>query len=184
MQAIEINLLQQRQKEVQPGRTVPILLVAVAIIAVVSLAWTYINTVSEIKSVKAEIELAEQSIQVLETKVHELQQLQTSHRLVELIDVIRGSYMKPTEVLKALTPHLPVDANLTSIILSGDQVKVTGLFASTEEVVSFMQELKNSEVFTFIRSGGMTKVEHPMGEDYLPAIQVTFDIGLHMNSEE
>lgn len=184
MQAIEINLLQQRQKEVQPGRTVPILLAAVAIIAVFSLAWTYIGTVSEIKSVKAEIELAEQSIQALETKVYELQRLQQSNKLVELIDTIRGSYMKPTEVLAALTPHLPVDANLTSIIFSSDQIKVTGLFASTEEVITFMQELKNSEVFTYIRSGGMTKVEHSMGEEYLPAIQVTFDIGLRKNSEE
>lgn len=184
MQAIEINLLQERQREIQPGRTIPVLLTVIAVIAIVSLAWTYINTVSEIKSVQAEIEIAEQTIQTLETRVHELQRLQTSQRFIELPKLIRESYMKPTEVLAALTPYLPIDANLSSLTYSGDQVKVTGLFASTEEVITFMQELKKSEVFTYIRSGGMSKVDHPMGEQYSPAIQVTFDIGLKKNNEE
>lgn len=179
MQPIEINLLQVKMREAAPSRLIFFLLLLIIVAAAGWLAWQYQDVRADLQMARQELEMSDELIISLRTKVQELQKQLPTQLLAELPELIRTSYMQPTEVLAALTPLLPDGANLSSLIYSsGELVKVTGHFASNEDVITFMQEIKQSDVFTYIRNSGIDKVSHMRGEEYVPLLRVTFDLGI------
>lgn len=188
MQTIEINLLQVSPKEAKPGRVIPIFLVLLNVVLIAAIGWSYVNAKQNIRLEAARIESTDQRIAELQSELETYLSIGSTAAYLEMPSMIRANFINPSQVLAALTPLLPERANLSSLTFSAENgVKVTGLFASTEDVVTFMQEIKQSPNFRYVSTGGMTKVEIPSevdGEIYQPVIQVTFDLVAVSDAEQ
>lgn len=186
LQSIEINLLQMRQEEHVSGSNMlrNVFLIAFAVI-ITGMGWLYFNAKSDIKQTNAALEKVNAQIKEGQAKLDSSPTAGGVADFVALPQSLSSSRPNPSEVLDKLTALMPFASNLTTLSFGdGSMLKVTGNFASTEDVVSFMQAAKSSSSFTFIASSGMTKLP-AVPEDKnvaaaveppLPVIQATFDL--------
>lgn len=184
--SIEINLLQQRQEE-QTGSSTLLRNVGIALIAVIvaGMGWMYVQMKSDIKATNAALEKVNAQIKEGQAKLASSPTAGGVADFIALPQAISSSRPRATEVLDKLTALMPLSSNLTTLSFGdGNTLKVTGNFATTEDVVSFMQAAKSSSSFNYISASGMTKIavaaedkNAPVAADVpLPVIQATFDL--------
>ena len=174
LQSIEINLLQMRHEE-QAG-TSPILryVFMTAIVLVVgSMGWMYISAKSEIKKTNTALEQVNLQIKEGQTK---LASSPTAGAVADFIAIPKqliASKPLATDVLDKLSALMPLTSNLTALSFGdGNKLKVTGNFASSEDVITFMQATKESTSFTLISTSGMNKVASAPEDKNAPAVTV------------
>lgn len=186
LQSIEINLLQMRQEVNESSGTLlrNVFISAVAIV-IAGMGWMYVSTKSEIKQVNTSIEQVNAQIKEGQAKLSSSPTAGSAADFVALPLAISHSKPNALEVLNKLTTLMPLASNLTALSFGdNNRLKVTGNFASTEDVVSFMQAAKSSSQFTLLSTSGMTKIpavpedKNPsvVTDPPLPVIQATFDL--------
>jgi Tfp pilus assembly protein PilN len=186
LQSIEINLLQMRQEE--STGTSPLLrnvLIAAMAVVIGGMGWMYASAKSDIKKTNAALEKVNAQIKEGQAKLASSPTAGGVADFTGLPQQLSASRPNASEVLDKLTALMPLASNLTSLSFGdGNKLKVTGNFASTEDVISFMQAAKASSLFTLVSSSGMNKVSvvpedknAPAATDPpLPVIQATFDL--------
>ncbi|CAN7698650.1 PilN domain-containing protein [Paenibacillus sp. LjRoot56] len=186
LQSIEINLLQMRHEE-QAG-TSPIFryVFMTAIVLVVSgMGWMYTSAKSEIKSTNKALEQVNLQIKESQTKIASSPSAGAVADFVALPKQLVASKPLATDVLDKLSALMPLTSNLTALSFGdGNKVKITGNFATSEDIITFMQATKASSSFTLISSSGMNKVISSqedknaavVTEPPLPIIQATFEL--------
>ncbi|MGO4494465.1 PilN domain-containing protein [Paenibacillus sp. 2RAB27] len=186
LQSIEINLLQMRHEE-QAG-TSPILryVFLTAIVVVVGgMGWMYTSAKSEIKNANKALEQVNLQIKESQTKIASSPSAGAVADFVALPKQLLASKPLATDVLDKLSALMPLTSNLTALSFGdGNKVKVTGNFATSEDIITFMQATKASSSFTLISTSGMNKVigaqedknAPVVAEPPLPVIQATFEL--------
>ncbi|NOU62948.1 hypothetical protein GC096_02665 [Paenibacillus sp. LMG 31461] len=186
LQSIEINLLQMRHEE-QAG-TSPILryVFLTAIVVVIGgMGWMYTSAKSEIKNTNKALEQVNLQIKESQTKIASSPSAGAVADFVALPKQLLASKPLATDVLDKLSALMPLTSNLTALSFGdGNKVKVTGNFATSEDIITFMQATKASSSFTLISTSGMNKViaaqedkNAPVVTDPpLPVIQATFEL--------
>lgn len=186
LQSIEINLLQMRQEE-QAG-TSPILkyvFIAALVMVVGGMGWMYTSAKSEIKSTNKALEQVNAEIKAGQMKLASSPTAGAITDFIAMPKQLIASKPRATDVLDKLSALMPMASNLTSLSFGeGNKLKITGNFASSEDVITFMQATKASNSFIILSTSGMTKVV-TAAEDKnaavvtdppLPAIQATFEL--------
>jgi hypothetical protein len=179
LQSIEINLLQMRQEE-QAG-TNPILryVFMTAIVLVVGgMGWMYTSAKSEIKNTNKALEQVNLQIKESQSKLAGSPTAGAVADFVALPKQLIASKPLATDVLDNLSALMPLASNLTALSFGdGNKVKVTGNFASSEDIITFMQATKAS-------TSGMNKVVSTQEDKNaavvndlpMPVIQATFEL--------
>ncbi|MFK7696063.1 PilN domain-containing protein [Paenibacillus sp. HJGM_3] len=190
--SLEINLLQMRQEEQTAGSPLLRNLAIVALVVIVAgMGWMYFDAKAEIKKTNAALDKVNAQIKEGQAKLASSPTAGGAADFAQLPQSLSASRPNPSEVLDKLTALMPLASNLTTLSFGdGNALKVTGNFASTEDVVSFMQAAKSSASFTFVSSSGMTKLPAQpedknavAGADTpLPVIQATFDLTYNADS--
>ncbi len=184
-QSIEINLLQIRIDEVKSNSPlIPALLILLIATATITMGWMWLSAKSAITQANESLEKVNAQIKESQSKLASTPTLGGAADFIALPQTIRASRPNATEVLDKLTLLMPMASNLTSLSFGdGNTLKVIGNFASTEEVIGFMQAVKSSSNFSLVASSGMTKIpavpedkNAPTAEVPLPVIQATFDL--------
>ncbi|WNR42380.1 PilN domain-containing protein [Paenibacillus roseipurpureus] len=186
LQSIEINLLQMRQDE-QTG-TSPLLryvFIGAFLVIVGGMGWMYMSAKSEIKQTNLALERINQQIKEGQTKLAISPTAGGVADFVALPKQLLASKPQATEVLDKLSALMPNASNITALSFGeGNKLKVTGNFATSEDVITFMQATKASASFTLLSSSGMNKIA-AVAEDKnapvvidppLPVIQATFEL--------
>lgn len=187
---LEINLLQvtmRKAAEAPPSNRIWILMLLIAVLGLGALGWFGYDARSE--AAKKEQEIQKVAAQIDQAKA-QLAGASSSGELADFLimpNTIKGSRPEITSVLDKLNKLLPVNANLSSLSFEDRKtanetpIKISALFATTEDIVSFTQSLKATKDFRFVNMGGLTKMaadpnSKQQDDAPLPLIQVTFDI--------
>ncbi|KRE93062.1 hypothetical protein ASG89_05995 [Paenibacillus sp. Soil766] len=186
LQSIEINLLQMRHEE-QAG-TSPLLryVFMTAIVLVVGgMGWMYTSAKSELKKTNTALEQVNLQIKEGKSKIASSPTAGAVADFVAMPKQLSASKPMTIDVLDKLSALMPLASNLTALSFGdGNKLKVTGNFASSEDVITFMQATKASASFTLLSTSGMNKVASTpedknapvVTEPPLPVIQATFEL--------
>lgn len=157
-----------------------------AIVLVVGgMGWMYTSAKSEIKSTNKALEQVNLQIKESQTKIASSPSAGAVADFVALPKQLVASKPLATDVLDKLSALMPLTSNLTALSFGdGNKVKITGNFATSEDIITFMQATKASSSFTLISSSGMNKVISSqedknaavVTEPPLPIIQATFEL--------
>ncbi|MGG1515069.1 hypothetical protein ABE504_06630 [Paenibacillus oryzisoli] len=185
LQSIEINLLQMRHEEKKgPSPLLRYSLLAVLVLGIGSMGWSYGSAKADIRKTNAALERVNQQIKEGQARLASSPTAGAVSDFIGLPKQLMESRPLASEVLDKLTTIMPLTSNLTSLTFGdGNKLKVTGNFATSEDIVTFMQAAKASVSFTLIGTSGMNKVAMaedknalPVIDPPLPMIQATFDL--------
>ncbi|TVY10413.1 PilN domain-containing protein [Paenibacillus cremeus] len=186
-QSIEINLLQIRMEDDRSNsRVIPVLLVVMFATATLAMGWIWFSSKSAITQTNESLKRVNAQIKESQSKLATTPSIGGIADFIALPQALSQSRPNATEVLDKLAPLLPAAANMTSLSFEdGGKIKLTGNFASSEEVIAFMQAVKSSGSFSLISTTGMTKTPAVPDDKNasanaeappLPVIQATFDL--------
>lgn len=186
LQSIEINLLQVRHEDT--AAVSPLLrnvFIAALVVVIGGMGWMYASAKAELKKTNTALEKVNAQIKEGQAKIASSPTAGGVADFVALPKQLSDRKPKASEVLDKLSALMPLNSNLTALSFEeGFKIKVTGNFASTEDVITFMQAAKASNWFTLVSSSGMGKIaavpedkNAPAGTiPPLPVIQATFDL--------
>ncbi|WP_127587863.1 hypothetical protein [Paenibacillus koleovorans] len=184
--SLEINLLQLKPEDAKKQLTmVPVVLLVVVALSVVTMGWLWISSNKAVKKADAELVKVNAEIKDYQARLASSPTLGGVTDFIGLPAALKSSRPNPAEVLDKLSALMPAASNMTTLTFGdGNTLKVTGNFASTEDVVTFMQAAKASASFTLTGTSGMTKVALPVegtppatsADVPMPVIQATFDL--------
>jgi hypothetical protein len=197
LHSIEINFLKtikkpdnNLNKTNKTDKQIPILIGIILLLGISVLTWLGYDAHSKTKKLVQDIAVVNTQILDAKAKLSSTENLGDFSELIQLPSKLKGNRPEITEVLTKFAKIVPSDANFASMSLDNSTasdgliMKVSGVFASTESVISFMQTIKASVEFQLIGFGGMTKIpvdsKTPAPDASavvtLPLIQATFDI--------
>lgn len=190
LRSIDINLLQAkpRKAEAPPNNRLWVLVLSVGVAGLAALGWFGYDAKSEAARKEQEIKKVSAQIEEAKGKLSGVSGTGAVADFLALPDKIKALRPQPTVILDKLTKLLPQNANLSSLGFEvakpgeGTPLKITGLFATTEDVVTFAQAVKSTTDFKFVGMSGLTKLpadannKQAAADDLLPVIQVTFDL--------
>ncbi|NQX59083.1 PilN domain-containing protein [Paenibacillus qinlingensis] len=186
LQSIEINLLQMRHEEqTGPSPLLRYVFMTAIVLVVGGMGWMYTNAKSELKQTNKALEQVNQQIKEGQAKIAGSPTAGAVADFIALPNQLNASKPLATDVLDKLSALMPLTSNLTALSFGeGNKLKVTGNFASSEDIITFMQATKASSTFTLISNSGMNKVataaedkNAPAATDPpLPVIQATFEL--------
>lgn len=145
----------------------------------------YVSAKSEISQTNKALEQVNAQIKEGQTKLASSPTAGAVADFVALPKQILLSKPVATDVLDKLSALMPLTSNLTSLAFGDEnKLKITGNFATSEDVITFMQAAKASASFILLTSSGMNKVaasaedkNAPLVTDPpLPVIQATFEL--------
>jgi Tfp pilus assembly protein PilN len=177
-QAIDIDFLQSSaQSRYTLEQILFMVLMGCCVIGIAWIGWLW-------HEAKAGIAQADQRLAAVTTQISATEQAASNAKpkvniagLLGLPEAILSSKADAGAVLKRLTELLPVEANISSLAFGeAGSVKLNGLFASTEHVITFMRGIQESEDFSMLRMGVMSKSPIPSDDKLQPAIQVEFEL--------
>lgn len=189
LQPIEINLLQMNtMEEKRQGKLLPVLVLVIAAAGIMITGWLWMDAKSGLANAKKQLEAVKTQIAAAELKLEGVPNTASLSEFLPLADQIRSSRPYSSDILDKLAALVPADGNLGAVSFDDNQsIKVTGLFSTTDSVISFMQALKSNAAFTFVGMSGITKVQPDNKEAVsgaempLAAVQVTFDLKYNGN---
>ncbi|MDF2937872.1 MAG: hypothetical protein K0Q90_3245 [Paenibacillaceae bacterium] len=189
LQPIDINLLQKNEvHQKRRERLFPVLMLLITLAGGGITAWLWVDARSELSDAKKEFGVINKQIEAVQTKLADSANTASLSEFLPLSDQIRNARPYSSDILDKLAVLVPEDSNLGTVSFDGDRaVKITGLFSTTEAVISFMQALKSDPAFTFVGMSGITKVQPEKKEAAngtetpLAAVQASFDLKYNGN---
>ncbi|MBF0557902.1 MAG: PilN domain-containing protein [Nitrospirae bacterium] len=150
---IRINLLTEKRKKKAKGPQNLLLSLFVANVAALLIAggatlWLH----SGIARLKEQSEANKAAIAKLSTKINEIRKLEKLNKELEargkLIESLRNTQSIPVRVLDEVNMLVPDAVWLTSLVFRDNGISLEGVAFSNIDVVSFIDNLKNSSVLT------------------------------------
>lgn len=189
---LEINLLQWDEDASLETASLgkPLLVLAVLLVGVCAVGWLWSDAITRARELQAELDAVNAKITQLEARRAETGFSMPVQAWAALPEALRPAVPQTTAMLDSLRALLPEEANLTSIVYTEDgNLKVSGRFASVEQVVAFMREVQESGKFELVNMSGLNNsLPEQQGETAgdaepgaagpktLPVTAVTFDL--------
>jgi Tfp pilus assembly protein PilN len=189
LQPIEINLLQKEELyEKRRKRLFPTLLLLTVLLGTACTAWMWIDAKRGLSEAQQELAAVQKQVEAVSLKLADSPSSAGLSEFLPLYEQVRNAIPYSVDILDKLAALVPEESNLGALSFEQNQsIKVTGLFSTTEGLISFMQALKADPSFTFVGMSGITKVQ-PVKRDAtnhteagLAAVQVTFDLKYNGN---
>ncbi len=159
---IRINLIPAKRK--QKPKAVPPFIVAMILLLVVSgIAVFYYNSYKAGEVQRLENQKADNArkLQELEQRVQEVKNFESLNEQVrqrkEIIEQLTENQSLPVRILDEVSKRLTDGVWLNTMSISGNRISLTGNGFTNTDIVSFVQSLKSSDLFTNVELHGTTR---------------------------
>jgi len=158
LKSIEINLLREETRS-GGAALLKITLAAVALGGLLVPGWLWFDAKQEVSRLDGLIIQVNNSLAKAESELNAAPQAAGADLLVTLPDRLQQSQAMTTKMLDRLNALIPIEVNVNSInYLSNGRIQLTGAFASTEYIVTLLNEVEKSEFFSLLSLGSMMNV--------------------------
>ncbi|MGB9715511.1 MAG: PilN domain-containing protein [Thermodesulfovibrionales bacterium] len=164
---IKINLLPLRRKKkpkpIPPFLITGIGLTAISLIIMLGLVFTFNSRLS---SKKAQYKMNEIKIAELKAKIKEVENYEKLNKTIQeknsVIEQLRKNQSIPVKLLDEASSLLPNGVWLNAMTLSGENVNIDGYAFANSDIVSYIDNMKNSQTFTevFLQESKSAKVDN------------------------
>lgn len=152
---IKINLAPSKKKKKKASKPVPGFLVSAIILFVVAVVLTFfLNFLlrDKVKSLNLQKAANEQKLAELQEKIKEVKSFEDLNRKFkerkQIIEELRKNQSRPVKVLDELSKRLTEGIWLQDLSISPTDINMSGLGFTNEDVVTFVQNLKESSLLT------------------------------------
>lgn len=152
---IRINLLPvERKKKPKPLPTLILSTVLITIFVMAVLAYAFFYYSSSLKSAKMRFEANRLKIEELKKKIKEVDDFEKMNRSFEernrIIEQLRKNQNIPVKVLDEVSRNIPNGVWISSMSSSGSVVNIEGYAFTNSDVVTYVDKLKQSKLFSDI----------------------------------
>ena len=158
---IKINLLARRKKKPKP---VPAFLSAGGVLLVLAVIVTfYFNYFmkGKLESLAQQKSDNERKIELLKSKIEEVKNYEQLNKTFtqrkQIIEELRQNQALPVKVLDEISIRLTEGIWLSGLDITGNDIRMDGFGYTNDNVVGFVQNLKDSPLFTGVYLEGTTK---------------------------
>ena len=160
---IRINLAPLKRKRKKPT-PIPSFLAAAAILMLVAVIFTvYLNYYmkAKIKALNTQKEENKVRIAQLEDKIKEVKNVEAMNAKYssrkQIIEELKKNQSRPVKIMDELSTRLTDGVWLTSLDISKTDVNLSGTGFTNDDVVTFVQTLKQSPLFSDVYLHGTTQ---------------------------
>ncbi len=156
---IRINLIPAKKKK--KAKPIPKFFIVLLLLFVISLAgWFvvaqyYSNKINDLNEQKR---LNAAKIEELKKKIEEVEDYERNNKIFEerkkIIDELSRNQAMPAKVLDEMSARLTQGVWITSMGITGTNIRVSGVGFSNNDIVDYVTSLKKSPMFTEVALGG------------------------------
>jgi type IV pilus assembly protein PilN len=164
---IKVNLIPvKRKKKPKPVPSFLIGTVVVTVVVGIVMAYLVLFFSSRLSMKKAQFTANEKKIAELKEKIKAVQNFEqlnkTYKQRSDIIEQLSKNKSVPVRLLDELSNLLPTGIWLQSITLSGGSIKIDGYGFTNSDIVSFVDNIKNSKMFTdvYLQESKSTTLEN------------------------
>ena len=163
---IKVNLIPvKRKKKAKPLPTFIITMVIVTIGVSVVMAYLFFFFNSRLSTKKAEFAAKEKQIAELKEKIKAVENFEqlnkTFQQRNDIIELLSKSRSVPVKLLDEISNLLPNGIWFRTMTVSGENVSVDGYGFTNTDIVSYVDNVKNSKIFTdvYLQESKSTEIE-------------------------
>jgi len=163
---IKVNLIPtKRKKKAKPIPTFIIATVFVTIIAGITMAYLVFFFNSRLSMKKAQFAENERKIAELKEKIKAVENFEqlnkTFQQRNDIIEQLSKNKSVPVKLLDEISNLLPNGVWLQALTITGDKIDIEGSGFTNSDIVSYVDNLKNSKMFTevYLQETKSTPVE-------------------------
>lgn len=165
---IRINLLpvaRKRKKKPKPIPSFVVIGVLLSLFAAIGVAYAMFYLKNRISSLEIEKKNNEKEIAELNKKLKDVENFEKLNKSFkerkEIIEKLRKDQSFPVKILNEVSKALPPGVWLTNLSYGGDSVSLEGYGFTNDDVVSYVDGLKRSELFTdvYLHETKLTNIE-------------------------
>lgn len=152
---IRINLLPvKRKKKPKPLPSFVVTATFITLLVIFILGYLFYYYNSKLAEARSRFESNKQRIEELKKRIKEVDNFEKLNKTIEertqIIEQLRKNQNIPVIILDHLSKALPEGAWLHSMTFSGGTISIEGFGFTNSDVVAYVDNLKNSKVFTEI----------------------------------
>jgi len=152
---IKVNLLPvKRRKKPKPIPAFMVTMVVVTITAGIIMAYLVFFFNSRLEAKKVQFNANEQKIAEIKEKIKAVENFEQINKLFQqrtsIIEQLRKNQSIPVKLLDEISKLLPNGVWLQTMTMSGENINIDGYAFANSDVVSYVDNLKNSKIFTEI----------------------------------
>lgn len=171
LKPIEINLLREEKRR-SGASILAALLAGIVIGGILVPGWFWYEAKGKIADFTSRIAQSNEQQLQLEQRLQAVSSEVDLHLALTLPERLQQTYPRATEWLLALTAILPREANVDGIVYSSDgRIQLNAAFASTEQVVTLINEIERIGVFKLISLGSLSN--QPADDPEAPGVEGT-----------
>ncbi len=151
---IKVNLLpvKRKRKKAEPLPPFIITMVITAIITGIVMAYLVFSFNSRLSAKKTEVANNEKKIAELKEKIKAVENFEQLNKAIQqrsdVIEQLRKNQGVPVRLLDGISSLLPQGVWLNTLSVSGDNINIEGYGFTNSDVVSYVDNIKNSKIFT------------------------------------
>lgn len=152
---IKVNLLSvKRRKKPKPIPAFMVTMVVVTITAGIIMAYLVFFFNSRLEAKKVRFKDNEKKIAEIKEKIKAVENFEQVNKLFQqrtsIIEQLRKNQSIPVKLLDEISKLLPNGVWLQTMTMSGENITIDGYAFANSDVVSYVDNLKNSKIFTEI----------------------------------
>lgn len=152
---IKVNLLPvKRRKKPKPIPAFVVTMVVVTITAGIIMAYLVFFFNSRLEAKKVQFKDNEKKIAEIKEKIKAVENFEQVNKLFQqrtsIIEQLRKNQSIPVKLLDEISRLLPNGVWLQTMTMSGENINIDGYAFANSDVVSYVDNLKNSKIFTEI----------------------------------
>jgi type IV pilus assembly protein PilN len=159
---IKINLIPVKRKK--KAKPVPLFLAAMLLLIVASVIAVFVwgkSIDSTIDALEKQKQANAQKLKELDAKVKEVKNFESLNAQVtqrkEIIEQLTRNQSLPVRIIDEMSTRLTDGVWLKSMVISGKSLRISGTGFKNTDIVSFVQSLKDSELFTNVNLLGTSR---------------------------
>lgn len=161
---IRINLLSvKRKKKPKPLPSFVVTATFITLLVIFILGYLFYYYNSKLAEARSRFESNKQRIEELKKRVKEVDNFEKLNKTIEernqIIEQLRKNQNIPVVILDHLSKALPEGVWLHSMTFSGGTISIEGFGFTNSDVVAYVDNLKNSKVFTEINLQESKQIE-------------------------
>ncbi|MEW6417190.1 MAG: PilN domain-containing protein [Nitrospirota bacterium] len=163
---IKVNLLPvKRKKKPKPVPTFFITMVVVTIVVSIAMAYLVFFFNSRLSMKRAQVADNEKKIAELKEKIKAVENFEqinkTFQQRNDIIEQLSRNKSVPVKLLDEISALLPNGVWLQTLSISGENINIEGSGFTNSDIVSYVENLKNSKIFTevYLQESKSTTIE-------------------------
>lgn len=150
---IKINLLPlKRKKRPKPIPSFIVTMVIITIVTVIVMAFLVFLFSSRLSTKRDLFKVNGKKIAELKQKIREVENFEQLNKTIQqknsIIEQLRKNQSVPVKLLDETSNLLPYGVWLDAMTVSGENVNIEGYAFTNSDIVSYVDNMKNSQVFT------------------------------------